>query len=170
MPTRRAYDHRIKQLIANARDPNLFPSLNIPSSTAREWIKKGSFDVVTLPELELASEDLVVKVSNLNSELESLKTKQKLVIFTFKIFGLQIQYKKLPRTDDKSLLIEAIKSAAKSLSLDTCLDAIALSLARYNHWLRSLRKCKIPEVDFCPRTHPLVLTHKEVAKIKDYVS
>ena len=49
MPTHRAYDHRIKRLIADAGDPNLFPSLKIPPSTAREWIKKGSFDVVTLP-------------------------------------------------------------------------------------------------------------------------
>ncbi|NRA64491.1 MAG: DDE-type integrase/transposase/recombinase [Pseudobacteriovorax sp.] len=170
MPTHRAYDHRIKRLIADAGDPNLFPSLKIPPSTAREWIKKGSFDVVTLPELDRSSEDLVIKINQLKNELESFKTKQKLVIFTFRIFGLQIQYKRLPRDEEKKLLIEAIKSAANSLDLNACLDAIGLSLARYHHWLRSLRKCKIPEADLCPRAHPLGLTAKELAKIKEYIS
>ena len=138
MPTHRTYDHRIKQLIADTGNPNLFPSLNIPPSTAREWIKKRSFNVVTIPELEQSSEDLAIKINELKNELESLKTKQKLVIFTFRVFGLQIQYKRLPREDDKKLLIEAIKSAAKSLDLNTCLNPIGLSLARYHHWLRSL--------------------------------
>ncbi|NRA69196.1 MAG: hypothetical protein HRU19_32295 [Pseudobacteriovorax sp.] len=52
----------------------------------------------------------------------------------------------------------------------SCLDTVSLSLARYNHCLRSIQKCKIPEADLCPRKHPLDLTTTALVKIKEYVS
>ena len=45
----RTYDHRIKLLIARFGNPNLFPDLEIPRSTAMGWIKWGPGSVVTLP-------------------------------------------------------------------------------------------------------------------------
>jgi hypothetical protein len=35
--SRRAYDHRVKEEIVRAGDPDLFPDLEIPRSTAASW-------------------------------------------------------------------------------------------------------------------------------------
>jgi hypothetical protein len=45
---RRIYDHRIKEQVVRSRNPNLFPELHIPPSTARSWIQRGLGEVVSL--------------------------------------------------------------------------------------------------------------------------
>jgi hypothetical protein len=46
--SRRAYDHRIKEQIIRAGDPELFPELEIPRSTAVSWIRRGVGEIVSL--------------------------------------------------------------------------------------------------------------------------
>jgi hypothetical protein len=46
-PCRRAYDHRLRDLVCEERDRALFPQLGIPRSTAASWIRRGSRDIVT---------------------------------------------------------------------------------------------------------------------------
>jgi hypothetical protein len=46
--TRRTYDHRIREVICEAGDPDLFPELKIPRSTIRNWFRRGIPDVVAL--------------------------------------------------------------------------------------------------------------------------
>ena len=46
-PFRRAYDHRLRDLVCDARDPALFAQLGIPRSTAASWIRRGARPVVT---------------------------------------------------------------------------------------------------------------------------
>ncbi len=58
-PLYRKYDHRVRNLIANSKDPHLFPQLKIPLTTARSWIKKGPVEVVTTASFELDNEKLV---------------------------------------------------------------------------------------------------------------
>ena len=53
-PCRRAYDHRLRDLVCEERDPALFPQLGIPRSTVASWIRRGSRDIVTT---ELFAED-----------------------------------------------------------------------------------------------------------------
>ncbi|NRA64507.1 MAG: DDE-type integrase/transposase/recombinase [Pseudobacteriovorax sp.] len=170
MTNYRCYDHRIKQMIADTGNPNLFPQLKIPQSTSREWIKKKTFDVVTLPELNYSNDELATQVSQLKDEIETLKTKQKLVIFTFRIFGFRLQYQRLPKAENKQLLLEAIQAAAKQLSLKACLNAIGLSLARYRNWLKSNASCELENVAQCPRHHPTALSNTEIGKIIEYVT
>ena len=170
MTNYRCYDHRIKQMIADTGNPNLFPQLNIPPSTSREWIKKRTFDVVTLSELNYSNDELATQVSQLKGEIEKLKTMQKLVIFTFRIFGFQLQYQRLPKAENKKLLMEAINAAAKQLSLKDCLDAIGLSLARYRNCLKSNSSCELENVTQCPRHHPTKLSNTEIGKIVEYVT
>ena len=47
-PCRRAYDHRLRHLVCEERDPALFAQLGIPRSTAVSWIRRGSRSIVTL--------------------------------------------------------------------------------------------------------------------------
>jgi hypothetical protein len=44
--TRRTYDHRIREMICETGDPDLFPELKIPRSTIRSWLHRGIPDVV----------------------------------------------------------------------------------------------------------------------------
>ena len=44
---RRSYDYRIREAICESGDPDLFPELNIPSSTIRSWFHRDVPDVVT---------------------------------------------------------------------------------------------------------------------------
>jgi hypothetical protein len=44
---RRSYDYRIREAICESGDPDLFPELNIPSSTIRSWLHRGVPDVVS---------------------------------------------------------------------------------------------------------------------------
>ena len=46
--SRRAYDHRIKEEIIRAGDPELYPELEIPRSTAVSWIRRGLGEIVSL--------------------------------------------------------------------------------------------------------------------------
>jgi hypothetical protein len=65
-----------------------------------------------------------------------------------RIFGFQIQYKRLPSVDAKIEIIAAIKAAAVIISLQTCLSAIGLTAARYHHWLKRQVRCL--QVERCP--------------------
>lgn len=46
--SKRTYDHRIKIMVADSRNPNLFPKLKIPKTTAMNWINNGVAEVVSL--------------------------------------------------------------------------------------------------------------------------
>ena len=45
---RRSYDYRIKAQVVATGNPNLFPELEIPRSTASSWLHRGLGDVVVL--------------------------------------------------------------------------------------------------------------------------
>jgi hypothetical protein len=51
--TDRTNELPLKRAIVQAGDPNLFPELNIPRSTARGWILHGVADVVSAEVLSL---------------------------------------------------------------------------------------------------------------------
>ena len=86
----RAYDHRIKMMIVQSGDPNLFPDLAIPASTAKHWIRHGVKPVVALPGDEHDT-DPILKAAQLEKRLAEVEATHRLVVFTFKVFGLQIQ-------------------------------------------------------------------------------
>ena len=44
---RRTYDHRIREHVCRASDPNLFPELRIPRSTTASWLRRGLPTVVS---------------------------------------------------------------------------------------------------------------------------
>jgi len=162
----RTYDHRIKMMIAQSRDPKLFPDLGIPASTAKHWIRKGVQPVVTLPDSEHDTA-LNIKVAKLEKRLAEVEATHRLVVFSFKVFGLQIQYTRLPTEDAKTMLIAAINGAAKLVPIAICLEAIGLSAARFRAWCLRQRACRLADQSSCPKLSPTRLTVAEVGKIRD---
>ena len=126
----RVYDHRIKQAIARTKNPNLFPELNIPRSSAMTWIRDGVRDVVTNAELDMDRVDLLQKNASLERALLAQTAKGELVAFTFRVFGLQIQYHRLPDAKTKTIVLDQIQKAAGEKTLSSspgAADGLALS-------------------------------------------
>ena len=166
----RVYDFKIKSLIAKTKNPRLFPDLDIPRSTAMTWIRKGVRDVVTLESLDADKLQLIQQVSRLERELAAARTKNELVVFTFRIFGLQIQYQRLPSAEAKTSVIERIRAASAFLPLMECLDAIGLSAARYHSWIKRQVRCLLTDQSSCPKLTTTQLTPTETAIIRDFVT
>jgi len=164
----RRYDPKTKESCRlESGDISRFQECGIPVSTLKQWIKDGPKDFFTLPELELSATSLAQENLLLNSRINALQAEQELVSRTIKIFGFQIQYKRLPSSEAKSDILAAIKSAAQTISLQTCLAAIGLSSARYSHWIKRQVTCELKDQSSCPRVSPTKLTTFEIAKIKN---
>jgi hypothetical protein len=73
--SKRTYDHRVRNAIARSGNSSLFPELNIPRTTAQQWILEGEKEVVTTHQFTKAELELVVEVENLKTELTQSKTK-----------------------------------------------------------------------------------------------
>ena len=73
--SRRTYDHRIKEQIIRTGNPDLFPELQIPRSTALSWIRRGVGEVISLDdphELEAALRSRIVKLESRISMLTAV--------------------------------------------------------------------------------------------------
>jgi len=117
----RRYDQRLKNLVAESGDIKRFLHLEIPPSTLRQWVHNGVQEFFTLPELQLSTSQLIGESLELKSSLKTALAEQDLVTKTIRIFGFQIQYKRLPSSEAKNEILEAIKSAAIVISLQKCL-------------------------------------------------
>ena len=141
----RRYDPRLKNLVAKSRKIDSFALLGIPKSNLRQWVKNEEQDYFTLPELELDTSALVQEVLSLKARLSAAEAKENLVVTTIRIFGFQIQYRRLPSAEAKTEIIAAIKNAAQILPLAACLTAIGLSAARFHHWLKRQVDCLLAD-------------------------
>ena len=165
--TYRRYDPRLKNLVAESDDISRFFQLGIPKSTLRQWILNGRQDFFTIPELDLSATDLIQENLFLKSKLAAITAEQNLVLKTIKIFGFQIQYKRLPSSRAKGEIIAAIKNATEVLSLSSCLSAIGLTAARYHQWIKREVTCLLDEQSSCPRVSPTQLLRTEINKIRE---
>ena len=79
--TRRLYDHRIREMICETGDPDLFPELGIPRSTIRSWLHCGIPDVVTCEPLSAEKTELLIEIQECcdsgHSEVEALQLRRR---------------------------------------------------------------------------------------------
>lgn len=166
----RSYDHGIRNAIAETGNPDLFPALDIPRTTAESWIRKGVREVVTSPDLERDNDELIRDYQLMKARVDKQQAAEKLTTTVFHIFGFRLQYKRLPTADSKLLIIDAIQNAARHLTLGTCLSIIGLSKSRFSAWKRRLRECGLTDRKPCPKLISWALTASEVSKIKHLVT
>ena len=167
MPNR--YDHRPRNAIVETGNPNLFPELSIPQSTARDWIRKGKAKVITASEFECTQAELAGRVRELEIELACVKAKSELLKGTTSIFGFSIQYLRLKSSSAKESLLKLIDSTAKKIPLNECLHFIGLSMSRFKAWKVRARKCDLSDKNGCTKLSPTKMLSTEIQKIKDYV-
>jgi hypothetical protein len=116
MPRRppRAYDHRLKEQIIRAGDPDLFPDLEIPRSTAASWIRRGLGEVVSLDSDDggLALRDRVAK---LEQRVAMLTAILRLVLALLRVSGFKLELARVPDAAGKQRLLGAIERARGDL-------------------------------------------------------
>ena len=94
--SRRTYDHRIKQQIAKAGNPELFPEFEIPRSTVRSWIRRGMGSVVSLdPDLG-AEGELRARVVVLERRTAVLITVVRLLLALLRTSGFKLESCRVP--------------------------------------------------------------------------
>ena len=167
--SRRTYDHRIKQQIAKAGNPELFPEFEIPRSTVRSWIRRGMGSVVSLdPDLG-AEGELRARVVVLERRTAVLITVVRLLLALLRTSGFKLETCRVPDAAGKRLLLDAIECARKVMPLSAALRVLRLSRARYHVWFRAEKACDLDDRPSCPRTVPQRLTQPEVEAIGSLV-
>jgi transposase InsO family protein len=168
--TKRTYDIRLRNAIARAGDPDLFPDLNIPRSTALQWIREGVKEVVTHPSLGKSCDVLAEENAALQKKCSAEKAKNELVNISLSVAGFQMQYMRVAAGELKAKLLDAIDTAKAHLSLKDCLESIGLTAARYHSWVKRQVKCLLPDQSTCPKLSPTKITSKETLAIKELVT
>jgi putative transposase len=167
--SRRTYDDRIQEAICESGDRDLFPELNIPRSTIRSWIHRGTTDVVSC---DLADDDrgeLVAEIERLRRRTTLLGAVVGLLIAMLRASKIQLDYERLPEGAAKRILLRAIKRSKKTLPLSAALRITRLSASRYHSWCRAEVGCDLDDQPSCPRLFPSRLTPDEVENMRRMV-
>jgi hypothetical protein len=144
--SKRTYDHRVRNAIAQSGNPSLFPELNIPRTTAQQWIREGEKEVVTTHQFTKTESELVIELENLKRELAQAKTKLALMIVALMVSGFRLQYTRIANADFKEKLLDAVAKTVAVLSLKEAPETIGLSMARYLSWSKRKIQCRLNPV------------------------
>ena len=169
-PQRNVYDPRVRQLIRATGNPDLFPELDVPRSTAAGWLR-GEFktalgiDLVSKAEAELHAEN-----AKLKRRVLVLATVMRLLLVLVRVSGCRLTGDRLPDGKAKAEVLRAITAAKKTLPLKSIARILGLSPSRYHAWRRLDTPCGLADRPSCPKTHPRQLTAQETATIQQMVT
>ena len=94
--SRRAYDHRIKEEIIRAGDPELYPELEIPRSTAVSWIRRGLGEIVSLVQADGGEPALRQRIAKLEGRVAMLTAVLRLVLALLRVSGFSLERSRVP--------------------------------------------------------------------------
>jgi hypothetical protein len=132
--SRRVYDHRIKEQIIRAGNPDLLPELEIPRSTAVSWIRRGLGAVVSLDPDGRGEPALRDRVAKLERRIAMLTAVLRLVLALLRVSGFKLELSRVPDAAGKRRLLGAIEHARRSIPLSAALRVVRLSSARSVKW------------------------------------
>jgi hypothetical protein len=166
-PYRRAYDHRLRDLVCEERNPALLAQLAIPRSTAASWIRRGSRSIVTSELFAQDEQALRARVLKLERRVQLLLGIMRLLFAVVRLFDFRLDSQRVPSGEAKSTILGAIDRAKKRIPVTVALRVLGLSASRYHAWLRLDHSCSLDDRRSCPRTVPSQLTHQEIATVRD---
>ena len=163
--SRRVYDHRIKEQIIRAGDPELFPELEIPRSTAVSWIRRGLGEIVSLVQADGGEPALRERIAKLQGRVAMLTAVLRLVLALLRVSGFSFELSRVSDAAGKRRLLGAVERARRTMPLSAALRVLRLSSARYHVWARAEEVCTLDDRPSCPRSMPQRLTYGEVEVI-----
>ena len=168
-PTRRAYDHRLREQVVRCGPRSVPRHVKIPRSTVATWRRRDIRPVVST---EQASQDLpraLDSCARWEKRARVLAAVVRLLLALLRASRFTLDGNRLPEGKAKAGLLRAIASAEAFLPLATALHIIGLEPGRYHVWRRAEKTCELTDQVSCPRTSPGQLTGSEVAVVKDMV-
>jgi len=163
------HDPRLVQLVAAAGDASLFRDTGVSYFTLRNWVQLGKGDMSAYSLLDKRETDLMIKNLIISAELRAVKALLELVLTTMRVFGLSIDWKRLPTALAKTKILVAIEKARKYVQLKDCLATISLSPSRFHSWIRRQKECRLDDYSTCPKTQPTKLIPEETKTIESMV-
>jgi hypothetical protein len=106
--SRRTYDYRSQETICETGDRDLVPELNIPRSTIRSWIHRGTTNVISCDLTDDDGGELVAEIEGLRRRTALLGAIIGLLIAMLRASKIQLDYERLPEGDAKRILLRAI--------------------------------------------------------------
>ncbi|MBN2195736.1 MAG: DDE-type integrase/transposase/recombinase, partial [Polyangiaceae bacterium] len=172
---RRAYDHRIRDLVCAAGDLVIARRLGVPERTARSWLRRGRREMaVSLDDgddaLALRLAEAESRIARLELRLRRLRAVVHLLATLVSVFGLRLDGQRLPDGTQKLEVLRAIDRAANAARLSVALRLARFSPSRYQAWRRRSLACTLDDRSPCPRRHPSRLTASERAAMKELVT
>lgn len=165
-----SYDPRVKVAIAATGRIDLFPDLEVPRTTALEWIRQGyTIDDPILDSIVEAFNQAVSERDDLAKKLAEASAIIQLLKEVFGILGFRLRWKHVDSGKVKEKILAAITKAMGTARRDSCLNEIGLSLSRYKRWKREKRGCGLGEIKSCPRNSVNQLTFNEISKMRALV-
>lgn len=162
---RRSYDYRIREAICESGDPDLFPELNIPSSTIRSWFHRGVPDVVTSELVDCGQAQFLVENRELRRRVALLGAIVGVLVALLRVAKTRFDFERIPESDSKRALLRAITRSKKAVPLNAVLRVAGISPSRYHSWCRVADGCDLEDQPSCPKTVPSRLTSEEVETI-----
>ena len=172
MPTsacRHAYDHRLRDLVCEERDPMLFRDFGVPRSTAASWLRRGPRPVVSAEVLALDQQELQAEILSLQRRVRFLLAIIRLAFLLVRLSGFCLDSLRVPDGNTKRSILAAVAHAQKALPLAVALRVLRLSPARFHDWASPARNCPLDDRSSCPRTSPSQLTAKEISDMREMV-
>jgi transposase InsO family protein len=166
---KRAYDTRVREIIARTGNANLFPELDISRGTRATWVRRGPRDIVGLDEELDEQATLLDRLAKLERGVRVLTALLRLVITMLRLSGFRVHMPRIPEGRDKQALLFAVARARAVLPLASVLKVLHLSPSRYHAWLRAEQECELDDRSSCPQAMPQRLTGGEVLSIKSLV-
>jgi putative transposase len=169
LPGRRAYDHRLRDLVCEERNPMLFHDLGVPRSTAASWIRRGQRPVVSIEILAMDQHELQAEVLALQRRIRFLLAIIRLAFLLVRLSGFRLDSQRVSDGATKRSILGAVAHAKMAIPLAVALRVLRLSPGRYHAWNDLEQHCPLDDRSSCPRTLPSQLTAKEISDMRDMV-
>jgi putative transposase len=145
---RRAYDHRMRDLVCEGRGPR---------------------PVVSADVLAMDGAELQAEVLALRRRIRFLLTIVRLTFLLVRLSGFRLDSQRVPDGQTKRTILAAIASAQKAIPLAVALRVLRLPPARFHAWRNLADNCTLDDRASCPHTTSAQLTAEEIATIGSMV-
>lgn len=153
------YDPMIKKMIAESGQPNLFPELNIPRTTALYWISKSK--EVSNNEISISDHE---EFYQLKKEIFQLKAEKELLQKVLKKVLDMKSLQSLLGIQKKEYIVNIIDEMRGLLAVKQSLELLQVSSDQYYRWRSEIYGCEIWKMK-CDSTRPNQLTRAEQKKL-----
>ena len=162
------YPIELKEAVAITGDINLFPELNIPKSTTRDWAKKEPPNIISPKTLNLIeTARLEKKIRDKDNQISQLNERIELISKVYSDMHLTPKNTKIRDLEIKKKVLKSIQDLQKSLTTEQVLKTISFSKSRLTRWKKEVKTGDSITSKEYEQNHPLALSKEEFVTMKD---